>query len=217
MVVSLDKKFIALLLVVSLLALMITARAGGFGEYAGFLVYNQSINTSKTEYWTLVNQYNYSVAFRVIPPILNISSTNVTPNVTFSALNGTINPNSYYQINVTVFIPYGAPSNTFWSGYATAFASSANGNSSEKIQLGTAKLIEINSEPYIPPKAKKTTSTTTIIQTSNTLSQNGNISLNDSTLIIIVLVIALVGTFAYILGSRPRRTPTKTRKGGAKS
>jgi|GEM_PF-3660733 len=204
----------------------LSAHAGGFGEYAGYLVFNTSVNSSQTEAWTLINQYNYSITFTVTAPNLTINASNVTPVLTFSALNGTIPAGSNYQINVTAFIPYGAPANTVWSGYATAYASGGGGNGSVKIQIGTSKFIKVISRPYVPPKVKpkpKSQSTNSITNnTSNTLGASSEPANNNSNYLIyvvIILAMALIGAIAYILGMKSGKsektannTSARTRK-----
>ena len=177
-------------------------RAQGFGEYAGFLIYNISINSSHTEYWTLINNYNYTVSFYVMPPNLTIASSNVTPVLAFSSLNGTIGPGKSFQINVTAFIPIGAAVNTTWHGYATAFASTTgNQSGSAKVQIGTAKYIQIRALPEAVKKTK-TVSSTSANTTVQQIPQSSNSGTNSSTIIIMVLVLALVGVIAYMLGGR---------------
>jgi hypothetical protein len=209
-----NKSILAITAVILLLVFALIIKADGFGEYSGYLIYDIPINSSHTEAWTLINSYNYTLSFYIQPPNLTIGSSNVTPTLKFSELNGTIAPDSNYQINVTVFIPVGAATNTTWQGYATAFASGHNqSNSSAKIQIGTAKLIQITSEPQVVIKKKTTISTTTnttapttLIETSAPSSGNG---VSDTTLIIAVLGAALVGAIAYILGSRNRNNNNK--------
>lgn len=212
-----NKIVIMLAVAVALLAFSAFVKADGFGEYAGYLIYNISINSSHTEAWTLINQYNTSIKFVITPPNLTINASNVTPVITFSVLNGTIPPNSNYQINVTAFIPYGAPANTVWTGYATAYASNANTSGSVKIQIGTSKFIKIISEPYIPPKPKKLPKTQQVNSTSNnTIGPNqvpSNSSNNYLIYAVIVLAMALVAAVAYILGMKsPKPLPKENSK-----
>ena len=214
-----NKAMIAIASVLMVVVLMVAiAKADGFGEYSGFLIYNISINSTHTEAWTLINSYNYSLKFSITPPNLTINSSNVTPTLTFSTLNGTIAPDSNYQVNVTVFIPPGATTNTFWQGYATAFAVSASNqsNASAKIQIGTAKLIQITAEPEVIKKAKTTsTASTTVTSSAATTSIAAAASspgIGDSTLIIIVLAIALIAVIAYILGGKRRSSDSDKKK-----
>ncbi|MGI0100573.1 MAG: hypothetical protein ACREBH_02540 [Candidatus Micrarchaeaceae archaeon] len=210
-----DKQIIVAAVFIALLAFVAMPKAQGFGEYSGFLIYNVSINSSHSEYWTLINNYNYSVNFTVIQPNLTIASSNVTPVLTFSALNGTIGPGQNFEINVTVFMPKGVAVNTTWHGYATAFASpTGNQSGAAKIQIGTAKYIQITSEPEVVIKPKTTVSTstnTTVAQQQQ--STNNNTPGYLSTVIIVVLALALVGVIAYVLGGRNKGT----RKAKAKS
>jgi len=193
------------------------AKADGFGEYSGFLIYNLSINSSQTEAWTLLNTYSYNITFYVLPPTFSgVNGSNVTPTLKFSALNGTIGGDSTYQINVTAYIPIGTPANATWQGYATAFANSAKqGNSTARIQIGTAKLIKIRTYPEPVKKTASTTSTTTTISPQPAASQqspNNNSSNNSMEYFAIIAVLGagLVGALAYILGSRNRGGNTTT-------
>ena len=116
---------------------MVLAASGSFGEYASIdachcLAFNSS---STMQPWVLVNTYNESLQFHVLKPNL----TNVVLET--SVLNGTIPPNSIFIINVTVM----SFSTSNQSGFITAYAaipSSSNG-SSEALQLGTAKRVEV--------------------------------------------------------------------------
>lgn len=215
-----NKAIIAIASVIMVLVLVVTvAEANGFGEYSGYLVYNISINTSHTEAWTLINSYNYSLTFRIVPPNLTIGSSNVTPTLNFSVLNGTISADSNFQVNVTVYIPPNATVGTFWQGYATAFAASASNqsNASAKVQIGTAKLIQITAEPEVIKKPKTTTTQSTTVTsvastTSIAVAAASSTGISESTLIIIVLAILLIAVIAYVLGSKRRGSDSDNSK-----
>jgi hypothetical protein len=210
-----NRLILAVISVIILLGISTIASANGFGEYSGFLIYNISINSSHTEAWTLLNSYNYSIGFYIVPPNLTINSSNVTPDLTFSTLNGTIARDSTYQVNVTVFIPVGATANTFWQGYATAFATvpSNQSNASAKIEIGTAKLIQITAEPQVIKKKKVTTtianSTTPTnnqsTQASSASAPSGTVGVSYTDIILGVIIVALVAAVAYMAGNR--KTP----------
>ena len=130
----------------------VMASSGSFGEVSGALYYNALVRGPQTHTWTLVNNFNTTLPFYVVKP----SIQGVT--LTTSAMSGTIAPNSYFPINVTI------TSNTNYteSGYITAFTGS-NGTSnsgSSGIKLGTTKLIQINGTS-LPP------ATTTVEQASS--------------------------------------------------
>ncbi len=124
---------------------------GGFGEFSGNLVYVLQSGGSHTEYWTLVNKFNYPVSFSIVPPAFN--STPTPPNLAFSVMNGTIPAGSNLTISVVATAPSWtsyifASKNNTWSGYATAYAKSAStATSGASIALGTAKLITITMAP----------------------------------------------------------------------
>ena len=130
---------------------------GGFGEFSGNLVYILQSGASHTEYWTLVNKFNYPLSFSIVPPAFN--STPTPPNLTFSVMNGTIPAGSNLTISVVATAPSWtsyifASKNSTWSGYATAYAKSAStATSGASIALGTAKLITITvAPPNVLPK-----------------------------------------------------------------
>ena len=160
---------------------------GGFGEFSGNLVYILQSGASHTEYWTLVNKFNYPVSFSIVPPAFN--STPTPPNLTFSVMNGTIPAGSNLTISVVATSPSWvsyifASKNNTWSGYATAYAKSAStASSGASIALGTAKLITITVEPpnVLP----------TIIA------------------VIVIVVVIIVG--AYLLYSRSRKKVSRRR------
>ena len=128
-----------------------SSNQGGFGEFSGDLIYALKSGASHTEYWTLVNKFNYPVSFYIVPPAFN--STPTPPNLTFSVMNGTIPAGANLTISVIATSPSWtsyifASKNSTWSGYATAYAKSAsNATSGASIALGTAKLITITVEP----------------------------------------------------------------------
>jgi hypothetical protein len=224
---------IALLSMAIVLSFSTVAKADGFGEYAGFLIYNQSINTSHSEYWTLVNQFNKTLSFTISEPNITQNAT-VYPNITYRSQNGTIlipstifypsgdlltegktyyiPPESTYTINVTVFLPIGVTVNHTWSGYSEAIASTSSGNSSASVNIGTAKLLEINSEPQIIKKQKTTTTiptntTNTTKNTTKVVTVSSPVNNSSSTVmtleyVVITLVIVIVAFMAYMLGSR---------------
>ena len=113
----------------------VMASSGSFGEVSGVLYYNALVRSPQTHTWTLVNNFNTTLPFYVVKP----SIQGVT--LTTSVMGGTIPPNSYFPINVTV------TSNTNYteSGYITAFTGSNNtsNSGSSGIKLGTTKLILI--------------------------------------------------------------------------
>lgn len=124
---------------------------GGFGEFGGQVTYILPSGSSHTEYWTLVNKFNYPVSFYIVPPAFNSSPT--PPNLAFSVMNGTIPADSNLTISVIATAPQWtsyifATKNSTWSGYATAYATSASSaTGGASIALGTAKLITITAEP----------------------------------------------------------------------
>ena len=104
------------------------------GEYAGFLYFNfTKTNQTLTNTWTLVNTGNTSVSFNVMFPSHDASSFLIQTNV----LNGTIQANSIYpiQVSITELSP-----STF-SGMLSAFFQ-GSGNVAVQIQ----KQIYVNFE-----------------------------------------------------------------------
>jgi hypothetical protein len=125
---------------------------GGFGEFAGNLVYKLNPGESHVEYWTLINKFNYPISFQVTPPAY-ASVNDTSPIIHFSALNGTIPAGSNFTITVNVTAPgegayFLSTGPKTYSGYALAAskpaASSAGGAS---IALGTAKIIQVTITP----------------------------------------------------------------------
>ena len=110
---------------------------GGFGEFAGNLVYKLNPGESHVEYWTLINKFNYPISFQVTPPAY-ASVNDTSPIIHFSALNGTIPAGSNFTITVNVTAPgegayFLSTGPKTYSGYALAAskpaASSAGGAS----------------------------------------------------------------------------------------
>ena len=134
----------------------VMASSGSFGEVSGVLYYNALVRSPQTHTWTLVNNFNTTLPFYVVKP----SIQGVT--LTTSVMGGTIPPNSYFPINVTV------TSNTNYteSGYITAFTGSNNtsNSGSSGIKLGTTKLIQINgtSMPPVTTTMEQSAAPTTI-------------------------------------------------------
>ena len=128
-----------------------SSNQGGFGEFAGQLIYNLTPGSSQVEYWTLINKFNYPFSFYVAPPQFNKSGP-TPPIITFSVTNGIIPANSNLTIAVNVTAP-GWTSYIFsskpakWSEYATAYAQPTANSGGAAISLGTAKLIQVT----IPP------------------------------------------------------------------
>ena len=201
---------IAMALLLPVLAAMPSAQ--GFGEYSGHLIYNVSVNSSHTEYWTLINNYNYSLSFYIVPPNLTSSSSNVTPELTFSVMNGSIGPGKTYTINVTAYVPAYATPGTTWQGYATAFANpSGNQTGAARVQIGTAKYMQITAEPAAVKKSIKATTTipaasnATAGQQTATHASQGSEQEGIIIGIIIALVVVLIAGVSYAIGSRGRK------------
>jgi hypothetical protein len=154
------KNEIILIMMFVSLTCTVMASSGSFGEVAGVLYYNALIRSPQTHTWTLVNNFNTTLPFYIVKP----SIQGVT--LSTSVMNGTIQQNSYFPINVTIL------SNTDYteSGYITAYTGSNNtGNSgSSGIKLGTTKLIQINgtSLPPATTTVEQTTAPTTIASES---------------------------------------------------
>ncbi|MGD0510888.1 MAG: hypothetical protein ABSA33_03525, partial [Candidatus Micrarchaeaceae archaeon] len=90
------KILIGILSVILLVGL--ASAANSFGEVASLnachcLVFN---STNDTNVWTLYSGFNTSLQFYIVKP--NLTDVKITTSV----INGTIKPDSYYQINVTV-------------------------------------------------------------------------------------------------------------------
>ena len=154
--------------------------AGAFGEVASLntchcLMFN---STNKTNVWTLYSSFNTSLQFYIVKP--NLTDTTIMTSVT----NGTIQPNSYYTINVMVV----SSSLINQSGYLSAYVGSNNNNAGgASVRLGANKLIKIKGTGAQISTNNQTTlqsggtnqsvvnSTTTILQSAQ-ITQNKNSS-----------------------------------------
>ena len=88
--------------------------------------------------------YDSLIAGNVINASAIVSINPIVPILQYSVLNATIPPNSNYTINVTATLPENISLHHQWKGYATAFATSTRSNvSGSSIQLGTAKILEV--------------------------------------------------------------------------
>lgn len=199
-----------------------SAAAGSFGEVASqnachCLMFN---STNKTNVWTLYSSFNKSMQFYVVKP--NLTDITIITSVT----NGTIQPNSYYSINVTVTSK--SPINE--SGYLSAYL--AGGNTTPggaSIRLGTNKLIKVAANETVKEQQAtqqvgssnqsietlNTAGSTTIQSTENksgstqgALGSSTNSSATTSPYMIwaIVVLIIVVCVMAYYIvsGKKPK-------------
>lgn len=147
--------------------------------------------------------------------VLNASATllmnPIEPIVQYSVLNATIPSDSNYSIGVTTLLPENISLHHLWQGYATAFATSTRSNvSGGAIQLGTAKIIEVQAV-ITRPKVTTTIATiasTTILQTAAAI----NISTTDILLIVVIIVIIVIG-WLVLARTRTRAGTGKKKKG----
>ena len=177
------QKIVMAIIAMSILAFagIASAQGGGFGEYAGQIIRNISIGSTQVNYWTLVNYYNYSLQFYIVPQ--NFSNAPGAPKVNYSedctpSNLCTILANNTYQINITIFVPLDSTVNRTWSGYTTAYVPPNSSNSSAQIQQGTSKLLEITVVPK--PITTTTTSIPTTSATTNTTAGQGSTSISGS-------------------------------------
>lgn len=208
-----------------------SAAAGSFGEVASLnachcLMFNA---TNKTNVWTLYSGFNTSIQFYIVKP--NLSYTTIATSVT----NGTIQPNSYYPINVMVVST--SPVNE--SGYLSAFTGSNTTTKSggASIRLGANKLIKVAGNGAITNQApvqkissnqstQSTMASTTVQQSvQNIQSKNGStqsagaVSAASKVTIpsyligaVIVLCIVVCGMGYYIVkGRKPKYKAYKAR------
>ena len=156
-----------------LLALIVVAGANGsgFGEYAspgGRLNFTVQLNHTGVQQWTLWNGDNYTLGFYVVPPPFN--GTPNSPTVKFSTMNGMIPPSSSYTINITVIISPTTTINKTWTGYAEAVSYIPNQSSSgASVNVGTDKLMQVNS---VPSTTSTTSTSTTSTSTATTIYQS---------------------------------------------
>lgn len=229
-----NKALISIFSIVLMIGMALGA-TGSFGEVASLnachcLMFN---STTKTNIWTLHNGFNTSIKFAIIKP--NMTDVVITTLV----MNGTIQPNSYYPINVTV-VSNNSPVNQ--SGYMTAYVvSNTTGNATRgaSIRLGTAKLLKIAANTAITggqsplqqtPQSgnsnQSTKSTTTlpnpttpqttqmaVTQNGNSLIQGaGNISAAASALSLVPYLIIAVILLLVVIGALLYHITGKKRK-----
>lgn len=146
-------------LVLVILISVTFASSGGFGEVAGYLTYNAFIPTPQTDTWTLVNSYNTFLPFYIsLPNMTNVS-------ITTSVMNGTMKPNSYFSINVTVL----SHTTETEMGNIVAYTGSrnnTNGSNGVQIRLAAIKLMTIIGTT--PNSIQTTTAQTTVSNTTQT-------------------------------------------------
>lgn len=172
-----QKSQIMALVAISVIAMASIAFAhgnAGFGEFAGQIIYNMSIGSNQTYYWTLVNYYNHTEAFYILPanlgkntssPIIKYSANCITSDLcVIPAANSSNGGEGTYQINLTVFIPLNQSIiNHTFSAYATAYVPPVNPQTGiAQIQQGTAKLIEITAIQSTTTTSSSTSSSSTI-------------------------------------------------------
>lgn len=181
-----------------LMALLVIASAGsGFGEYAspgGRLNFTIQLNHSGEQQWVLWNGDNYTLGFYVVPPPFNGMPN--SPILEFSTLNGLINESSGYVINITVKIPFGTTINKTWTGYAEAVSFIPNSSSGgASIQVGTDKLMQVNSEP----STTSTTSTSTTSSTTTTKKSTSTIQSTTSGNLVTSTSVPTTSTICFVL------------------
>lgn len=203
---------------------VVSAASGSFGEVASLnachcLIFN---STNRTNVWTLYSSFNTSVNFSLIKP--NLTNTVITTSV----INGIIQPNSYYPINV--MIVSNSPINQ--SGYITAYivSNTVATSGGAIIRIGASKLIKIAGNTTIKVQTLQqqrgsnqsiqSTSASTTIPQSVQITQNksastqaavGNSASSTASIpsyligAVVVLVIVVCGMGYYIVkGKRPK-------------
>jgi hypothetical protein len=125
--------------------LLASLSAAQLGEVAGQPLVNVSVGGSNSVQIIVLNQANYSLPVRVVPPTLTSSTPNaITPTVTLSPMNGNIPPRGSLVINITVKVPGGDKPGYVWTGVMQVLTSPATtGQSGATIIEGVAKTITV--------------------------------------------------------------------------
>ena len=92
---------------ISILALGLAYAQGSYGEVAGHPYPIMMVGNTEVYNWTLVNNYNTSLSFYIIP--INLSSPSPPPTVSYSASCTQSNPctiqaNDRYSILLTIIM-----------------------------------------------------------------------------------------------------------------
>ncbi|MEM0201200.1 MAG: hypothetical protein QXD23_02235 [Candidatus Micrarchaeaceae archaeon] len=131
------------------LFLFMTTVYGQFGEIAGQPHFNVSLGSSQSLNITLINDGSTPINFKTLLPNLNQIVNTTTPIITAYPMNGTIKPNSDFNVNITVYMPYNKnkPGLT-WEGvlqFVETSNSSISSGTGVQVVAGLAKIISITS------------------------------------------------------------------------